>query len=898
MPPPVPPPPSVERQVAEIAAEPDRATAYARLLHLQRACADDPSAAADLAAASPSALLPLLLRDAADHDEAVAASALKCLGFALYHPVLVSTIPGQMAQLVLTTLVQLIMTTRMKAICNLGVWCISIQQLDPLIIEDRATPLLTAIVYAIDNPFGSLSTTFEAAQATMKLASQIPKGMWDLSSIWVPTIYRRLLSADKTERDMAERCLVKVSSVVLPPHSLLCKEVASDLEQNLLSCMINMLDDHSKKIQAVKSWGWFISLLGASVVSTKSLLNKILKVPEQLFTDPDPQVQIATMVAWRNLVDAFFVPQASENMVQGTVISPIEPRAHASSWLKRIRLIMMPLCGVLSRSHNIALSFSCLSTWHYLLYKLGDLINHLSILEAAFGPVLKIIFSIGLDNQNKTLWSFCINLFHDFISVRVRHMSSPQGYLCVPPNQNLLPQTCMHLKALLDVHHIEWLPWDIATFDFQLEILGSIVNPELLQNMTVEVTATIMDSATQIFTLLLQGVRVECESKVAHDNAKICITKVCKFVKKVFLDLLGKQKSNGSAVLVQFGLQFVKCCVDELGHSLLASGKYELCLDIEHIKEMQYAECSPKLFYPMVRPLSYMEMVSPVVYLTALSVSIVAQFTGELSDGHAEQLALIFSSSDFSENFRAAVAFLYMQIMRPVDSRLRIKWLMVWNKVAKRLNEQIIFYLKLSCGASGDDVLYQFLCYPFLALLSPGRMSTLRNAGNSSEECLPVTQDLEVELVIEVYRSLCTPNNGSDAAYMAFLEHLFEYLVSMIDENMSVVQANLEYCSEKFKNITILSVLAKLVIELLVNARILNYASQGSKVTSEESAEGTRSNLLLSYLKLANRFMRLSGLALKANPASQHQVTSRQVFFIFIYFRWASYMGERHSFTL
>jgi telomere-associated protein RIF1 len=89
-----PPPPSVARQVEDIAAEPDRAAAYARLLHLQRACADDPSAAADLAAASPSALLPVLLRDAADHDEEVAASALKCLGFALYHPVLVSTVSG------------------------------------------------------------------------------------------------------------------------------------------------------------------------------------------------------------------------------------------------------------------------------------------------------------------------------------------------------------------------------------------------------------------------------------------------------------------------------------------------------------------------------------------------------------------------------------------------------------------------------------------------------------------------------------------------------------------------------------------------------------------------------------------------------------------------------------
>ncbi|AQL01702.1 Telomere-associated protein RIF1 [Zea mays] len=85
-------PPPMDRQVAEIASEPDRAAAYARLLLLQRGCADDASSAAELAAELPSTLLPLLLRDAAADDEAVAASALKCLGFALYHPVLVSTI--------------------------------------------------------------------------------------------------------------------------------------------------------------------------------------------------------------------------------------------------------------------------------------------------------------------------------------------------------------------------------------------------------------------------------------------------------------------------------------------------------------------------------------------------------------------------------------------------------------------------------------------------------------------------------------------------------------------------------------------------------------------------------------------------------------------------------------
>lgn len=104
----------MDRQVAEIASEPDRAAAYARLLLLQRGCADDASSAAELAAELPSTLLPLLLRDAAADDEAVAASALKCLGFALYHPVLVSTISAQMTQLVLDTLVHIIMSTRMK----------------------------------------------------------------------------------------------------------------------------------------------------------------------------------------------------------------------------------------------------------------------------------------------------------------------------------------------------------------------------------------------------------------------------------------------------------------------------------------------------------------------------------------------------------------------------------------------------------------------------------------------------------------------------------------------------------------------------------------------------------------------------------------------------------------
>ncbi|KAL6898003.1 hypothetical protein ACP4OV_006599 [Aristida adscensionis] len=819
---PSPPPPSVAWQVAEIAADPDRASAYARLLHLQRGCADDPAAAADLAAESPSALLPLLVRDVADHDEAVAASALKCLGFALYHPVLLSTISVPMAKLALDALVLLIVNTRMKCACNLGVWCISVQQLEPLIIEDRADPVLAAIVHALDNPLGSLSTTFEAAQAIMRLADQIPKRMRELSSLWVPPICRRLLSSDKTERDMSERCLIKVSRVILPPQPLLSKAVASDLEQELLSGMMNMLGDPLKKVQAMKSWGWIVSLLGSSVVHNRPLLNKLLKIPEQMFIDCDPQVQVATMVSWRNLVDALLPSHPTESMAQEAVVCPFEPGNHTSALVKRIRLIMMPLNRVLSGSHNIVLCSSCLSTWHYLLHKLGNLINHLSILEIVFGPVLKIVFSFGINDQNKPLWSFCMNLFLDFISSKNRCSDKMR----TPVNRNLHFQSCMHFKALWDAQPIKWLPWDISCFNFQLEILGTILNPELFQGMTHELVVLVMDSARQIFRFLLE--------------------------------------------------EIVQVVVDELDHSLLASEKFEICLDIKHINENQYTECSPKVPYPGISPLSCTAMVSPAVYMSALSLSMVAQFAGELSHGDADKLALIISSSDIMKNFHFAVYFMYVHIRRPMLNRPKIKWLMIWNKLAKILDRQIICYLKIDSGSSSWDVLYQFFCYPFFALLCPGETLVYLNAENRSDTCAPLAQDLDMELALEVYRSLSTSSVcGSKTASKIFLHGFHEYLVSVIDENMSLFQANLEYCSEKFQNTTILSALGEVVIGILQNDQILKHCNKVWSETDEDSAGCRQPNLFLSCLKMVNRFMRLSSFCFKSNPTGQHQVTNR-----------------------
>lgn len=57
----------------------------------------------------------------------------------------------------------------------------------------------------------------------MKLAVQLDDKMRECSHLWVPLICRRLLSTDKKERDMSERCMLKIKSTIFPPTVALSK---------------------------------------------------------------------------------------------------------------------------------------------------------------------------------------------------------------------------------------------------------------------------------------------------------------------------------------------------------------------------------------------------------------------------------------------------------------------------------------------------------------------------------------------------------------------------------------------------------------------------------------------------------------------------------------------------
>ncbi|KAM1013452.1 hypothetical protein FF1_043385 [Malus domestica] len=170
----------IKSLISSAATKANKSFAYSTLLHLQQLSSDCHDSIQMLARSSRSLIRPTVA-DVRNNDEEIATQALKCLGFMIYHPSIVSEIAADDVKFVLDSLAKLITTTKMKSVCNLGVWCISIQQLGTPLLAAHFHSLLLAIVHAIDNPIGSLSTTFEAIQAVMKLATLLSENMRDVA---------------------------------------------------------------------------------------------------------------------------------------------------------------------------------------------------------------------------------------------------------------------------------------------------------------------------------------------------------------------------------------------------------------------------------------------------------------------------------------------------------------------------------------------------------------------------------------------------------------------------------------------------------------------------------------------------------------------------------------------
>ncbi|KAK0571170.1 hypothetical protein LWI29_012067 [Acer saccharum] len=854
---------------------PNKSFGYSSLLHFQEQSNSNPSSIQVLAQSSR-CLIGSIVADIFDDDEEIAAQALKCLGFMIYHPSIVATILVDDAGLIFQSLTKLIMGTKMKSVCNLGVWCISIQQLDASFLAVHFHLLLRAVVHALDNPIGSLSTTFEAIQAVMKLASQLSEKMRELSHIWAPLICRRLLSIDKKERDMSERCLLKIKSMIFPPTLALSKALIEDMKQKLLSGMKDLINQ-GMKIQTIQAWGWFIRFLGSHAMKkNRHLINDMLKILELTFPDHNPQVQIASLVAWEGLIDNLIhlpiLPYETNTAMENGIQKVRTPRGNANDiqengFLKSIKLIMKPLVGVISSKCDVSVRSSCLNTWCYLLHKLDTSINCPSVMKLVLNPILEAVFQIGPDSKNIWLWNLCVELLDDFILAKCKVVDCDKNgqvthQLSTTPSM-LGPS--ISSKYSWRQYPIKWLPWDFSQLDFFINIIIIITRHMSVVEVSSEDWNLAFDAAIRIFRSVLKGVQMEFRNtSIEFQDIMVCLNSILRFVKKICEDLY----SEGSNDMHHASLLFVEVVTEELEPSILGSPLYKVALDLKYIENLLSSNDIKLAKVLGVSDITYMDMVSPVVYLSVVYICVLVKSTLNtpnmefvLQRSH-KYFKFIFSSYDPLEVLHFSISLLYKDI--------RYRYLHIWIAITKGLKDWIDSVKDLSLlNMESDSTSYHAIChllsYPFFICTSLSQNSTMIRS-SLEDSVVPSQRKLELEHVTDVWKSLygsvsiskleCPTRNS-------FPEDLCSILNGCLDDYTSMLGCSNEIdTSYKELDLNLLSLSGEVVMCVL--EAVTSDVNSGS--TKSQGGRYKIPSDISNIMGFAARFMKLSWMKIRAEP--------------------------------
>lgn len=111
-----------------------------------------------------SRILMSILNDLKETKEDISHSALKTLGYLIHSSSLVGSFSESEQNQILKELIQIIHQAPNKMLCNLAVWCLSVQNfpkasfVQPNILND----VLKSVVHAIETPFKSSTIELEA----------------------------------------------------------------------------------------------------------------------------------------------------------------------------------------------------------------------------------------------------------------------------------------------------------------------------------------------------------------------------------------------------------------------------------------------------------------------------------------------------------------------------------------------------------------------------------------------------------------------------------------------------------------------------------------------------------------------------------------------------------------
>ncbi|KAL3824518.1 hypothetical protein ACJIZ3_020547 [Penstemon smallii] len=687
-------------------------------------------------------------------------------------------------------------------------------------------------------------------QAVVKLTSSLPEQMKNMSSVWTPPIYRRLVSADKRDRDMSERCLLKIMPIIDPPPATLSKALSLDMKKKLFSTMKELLDQ-GMKIQSLQAWGWFIRILGPYVMKNKHVVNEMLKILEQTFSDVDSQVQIASLVAWEGLIDALIQPLVQASHINSALENDakvfrtsegINGQTEADKHLKIFKLIMAPLIGIISSKCDVSVHASCLSTWSYLLHKLKDSVSCQSVIKIVWEPITEVIFRVGPDNKNIWLFNLCLDLLEALISGR--NQGTTDKLYDQDTNQLSIKSTIgVRLasgKFPLRHYPISFVPWKLRQLDFFLKMISILVNRESNATFTPECRRLADDAALRLFGSLMEAVQraFRCDS-ISYDEVMQCLNTIFRFLGKICK--YGSSEDDSNNCCPHISLKFLEVVTERLEPSILESPLYKVEFDLKYIKTL---ECHAEIRSATVPSICFMESedrVLPVVYLNTLYFSVVVN--SSLKESEYESLLqqmqgylkFLLSSYCFQEVLHPFVSLLYKNTM---SNCLRI-WVVLANCINDCIDgEKAQSMLKSVTENIGHSLVLHLLSYPFASWSSS-----------------PINFDIQI--VVEVWKLLYVSIDQALKSVCGPVKSLSEDLCEILNKRINQITPAIGngielQLKENNYNIGLLLLYGSATAYVLEQLT-LSMSSLGSH---HIDGEGRKSNIN-NQMELVARFMKL-----------------------------------------
>uniref|UniRef100_A0A8C8K0Z0 Telomere-associated protein Rif1 N-terminal domain-containing protein n=1 Tax=Oncorhynchus tshawytscha TaxID=74940 RepID=A0A8C8K0Z0_ONCTS len=287
----------------------------------------------------------------ASQNAELSQAALQALGFCVFHANVVSAIPANFAEELLSALSSLVVKSTDKNTCTRALWVISKQNFPPEVVAKMVPDILRTLeCVRTREDIQSVVIEHESLNVIIRLLDQTPAQMGECAVQWAKLVIPLVVHSASKVRLRAAAALEMGLPLLMEKQ----KEVAAIIEPIMSSKLIPELQklfSTKNETNVLKLWPLFVRLLGKLLHRGGPFINSLLGLEELGFRSSSPNIKKIAFIAWKSLIDNF----------------SLNPEILCSA--KRLKLLLQPLRSIQVRTE--ALLLTKLEVWWYLVVKLG-----------------------------------------------------------------------------------------------------------------------------------------------------------------------------------------------------------------------------------------------------------------------------------------------------------------------------------------------------------------------------------------------------------------------------------------------------------------------------------------------------------------------------------------------